>query len=175
MNYLNLLLALGGWMVATIQFLISFRETRRKQESELLEKTLGYFGDGPIKRSIGISLVQSIWARDAQHLSVIIPVLVAQLNYLLLEGQTESRVEERNLIRILDLLRFHLDKASDPRAERIEVLEALNAKLYALDRGVPMGATQLEVWYRDFGGDAVHWAVERENAQDARLNTSPPA
>lgn len=175
MNYLNLLLALGGWIVASIQFLFSFRETRRKQESELLEKTLGYFGDGPIKRSIGISLVQSIWTRDDQQLAVIIPVLVAQLNYLLLEGQTKSRVEERNLIRILNLLRCHINEASDPRTERIEVLEALNAKLYELDRGVPMVPAQLETWYHYFGGDAEHWAAERENAQDARLSTSQPA
>src|SRR5947208_3438368 len=98
MNYLNVFLALGGWIVAGIQFLVSIRETRRKQESELLERTLGYFGDGPIKRSIGISLVQSIWTRNDRQLPVILPVLITQLNHLLLEAQTESRVEERNLI-----------------------------------------------------------------------------
>jgi hypothetical protein len=172
MNYLNVLLALGGWIVAGTQFFVSLRETRRKQESELLERTLGYFGDGPIRRSIGISLVQSIWTRNDQQLTVIIPVLVAQLNYLLLEAQTESRVEERNLIRILDLLRGHIDKASDPGTERIEVLEALNAKLYDLNRGVPMVPTQLKGWYRSFGGNAEHWAAESEKAEEARLSTS---
>jgi hypothetical protein len=173
MNYLNVLLALGGWIVAGIQFLLSIRETRRKHEAELLEKTLGYFADGPVKRSIGISLVQSIWTKNERQLPVIIPVLVAQLNYLLLEAHTESRVEERNLIRILDLLRHYVDKSSDPQTERIEIMEALNAKLHALDRGVPATPYQLKLWYTSFGGDAEYFDAETDGAQPCASDRSP--
>lgn len=167
MNYLNLVLALGGWIVASIQFFLNVRETRRKHESDLLERTLGYFSGGPLQRSIGISLVQSIWTKNSQQMRVIVPVLVAQVNYLLLQSEKENRVEERNLIRIVFLLRDHVDSASDSRNERIEIMEALNAKLYSPDSGVRTTSTQLKLWYESFGGDSEYFAAEMEGAQQA--------
>jgi hypothetical protein len=50
-------LALAGWFFAITQFAFTYRETRNKNESELLEKTLNYFNQGAQARTIGISLV----------------------------------------------------------------------------------------------------------------------
>jgi len=172
MNYFNLILALGGWIVASIQFLLNIRETRRRHDSDLLERTLGYFANDPLQRSIGISLVQSIWTKDCERMRVIVPVLVAQVNHLLLQTQKENRVEERNLIRILDLLRHHIDRASDPQNERIEVMEAFNAKLYSPDCGVPATPGQLKLWYESFGGDGEYFAAEMEGAQQAEAGNA---
>ena len=52
----KVVLAFAGWLLAISQFIFNYREIRRKNDSELLEKTLGYFDKGSLSRSIAISL-----------------------------------------------------------------------------------------------------------------------
>ena len=51
MNNLNVLLALGAWIVAGVQFLVSIRETRRKHGA----LALGHIWTSDIRRSAAIS------------------------------------------------------------------------------------------------------------------------
>ncbi|WP_447965150.1 hypothetical protein [Nitrospira sp. Ecomares 2.1] len=60
----KLALAMGGWLLAFAQFSFTYKLTRKKNEDELLEKTLGYFERGTQARSIAISLVEGIWLKS---------------------------------------------------------------------------------------------------------------
>ena len=64
----KLALAIAGWLLAFTQFFFTYRLTKKKNEDELLEKTLGYFERGTQARSIAISLIEGIWLKNKKNL-----------------------------------------------------------------------------------------------------------
>ena len=79
-----------GWLLALAQFLAAIRKNRIQQENELLERTLNYFEKGAMGRSIGLSLIESIWIDRPKQLRIIIPVLIAQLLFLFFESEADG-------------------------------------------------------------------------------------
>ena len=104
-------LAIAGWVLAITQFMITHRETKNKNENDLLEKTLNSFGKGAQSRSIAISLVEGVWIKQNKNLDIILPVLISQAQFLL-SATDNPDAEERNLIRILFLIESEKRKAS---------------------------------------------------------------
>ncbi len=144
----KLALAFGGWVLAIGQFFFTYRETKRKNEVELLEKTLGYFERGTQARSIAISLVDGIWLKKKKYIGVILPVLISQVNFLLSEAD-EYAQESRNLIRLLTLVEKCLPMAIDVGSETAEISEAIiNGALS--EKGVTVSNQTLKLWHAKF-------------------------
>ena len=156
----KILLAVGGWIIALIQFILKYSETKDKNEAELLEKTLGYFERETQSRTIAISLTEGIWFKKKKNLDIILPVLISQITFLFTEA-TPSRQEERNLIRLLYLTQKCLPYAIDERNETIEIIETL---LHAgcKQNGILPYST-IRIWYIKFGGDSDFFDLECES------------
>ena len=157
------ILALGGWILALIQFVITHLEGKRKNDDELLEKTLSYFERGTQARSIGISLVEAVWLKNKKYLDVIVPVLVSQLIFLLTAAK-EYGQERRNLFRLLFLIDKCLPYASDPTNERAEISEAILSA--GLNPGnISINKMTLRSWYGTFNnGDTTFFDTETEGS-----------
>jgi hypothetical protein len=157
------IIGLLGWILALIQFIINFRENKRKNDDLLLEKTLGYFERGTISRSIGISLVDAMWFQRKKHLDVIVPVLISQAQYLFTEAEDYPN-ERRNLIRLLFLIEKCLPYSLAPHNENIEITEIiLNA---ATSPGkIKLADATLRIWFSKFNnGDTEWFDVEIKNS-----------
>ncbi len=155
----KILLAIGGWIIAVIQFILKYTETKDKNEAELLEKTLAYFERGVQSRSIAISLTEGIWFKKKKNLDIILPVLISQITFLLTEA-TPSRQEERNLIRLLNLTQQCLPYAGDIGNETAEITETL---LHAgcEQNGMLLYGT-IRRWYINFSDDSELFDMECE-------------
>lgn len=143
----KILLAFGGWLLAIFQFILNFKEAKRKNEAELLEKTLGYFERGILARSIGISLVEGVWLERKKNIPVILPVLVSQATFLLSNADPHEP-ERRNTVRLLYLIEKCLPHSDNSEFERAEVLEAL-LRGSQLENCIFSPIT-LKAWYKRF-------------------------
>ncbi len=159
----KIFLATAGWLLAIAQFVFSHRETRTKNEYELLEKTLGYFERGAQSRAIAISLVEGVWVKRQKNLEIILPVLISQASYLLTDVDNPY-VEERNLIRILYLIEKCLPFANDPLTESIEISNALFRGAQT-EGGVNLSNQTLKHWFGRFNSGSVEqWEAEIESS-----------
>lgn len=156
-------LAIAGWGLAIIQFTFTHRETKSKNEADLLEKTLNYFGKGPQQRAIAISLTEGIWLQQKKNLDIILPVLISQALFILTATDNPDP-EERNLIRILFLIEKCLPYATNKGTESAEISEALFCGAQ-VDTGVNLGNSTLKHWFSKFNsGDTEMWEAEIENS-----------
>ncbi len=125
-NILALLIASGGWIVVTIQTLLSYWERRKTHNDSILLKATEYFTGGTQKRSIGISLIEGMIKSNKKYFDVVIPLLANQFVYLLLQSETKSPIhEERNLVRIFFLLSGMI--SSNEKKYRDDIHEVLDA------------------------------------------------
>jgi hypothetical protein len=157
----KILLAVVGWGLAIWKFTVTHLQTKSKNEADLLEKTLNYFGKGPQQRAIAISLTEGIWYKQKKNLDIILPVLISQALFLLTDTDKPAS-EKRNLIRILSLIEKCMPYASDTHNEKAEISEALfsGAKV---ETGVNLGNICLGRWYEKFNlGDKETWLAETE-------------
>ena len=140
--------ALSGWALALIQFGFTYRESKKKNEAELLEKTLSYFERGTQARSIAISLVEGIWVKRKKNLDVFAPVVISQIIFLLTSAENFAQ-EERNLIRLLYLAEKCIPHSINPNHEWAEISEALIES--ARNPGkLSLSKTTLRHWYAKF-------------------------
>ena len=161
----KIILAFAGWFFAITQFVFTYRETRDKNESELLEKTLNYFNQGAQARTIGISLVEGVWLKKQKNLDIILPVLISQVLYLLTEAK-DSAQESRNVIRLLHLIEKALPHANHYGNELAEISEALmwGAQVES-DSDIGVTGVSLRSWFARFNnGHTEMWDVEIERS-----------
>lgn len=153
------ILGIAGWVLALLQFVLSFRENKRKNEDELLEKTLGYFERGTVSRSMGISLVDGIWFQKKKHLDVIVPVLISQAEFLLTDADDFAN-ERSNLIRLLYLIEKCLPYSADPKKESIEISNIILGAALSPPK-IKYEKTALRHWFSKFNnGDTEMFDVE---------------
>lgn len=156
-------LAIAGWVLAITQFIFSFRETKLKNENELLEKTLNYFGKGAQSRAIAISLTEGVWIKQEKNLDIILPVLISQAHFLL-TATDNPEPEERNLIRIFYLIEKCLPYASDVGSEKAEISHALFAGAQT-ETGVCLANGTLKHWFGKFNSGCTEmWEAEIESS-----------
>jgi hypothetical protein len=161
MNTLSWFAALGGWFVALVQFFFSYRERRIQHAEDYLERTLKYLIGGPHQRAVGLSLIESVWLPKKKWLDVIVPVMVSQFIHIMLEADKGALAqEERNLVRLMFLLRQCLPLSRDQHQEAAELMECILRKLDYED-GVPVTPQALRLWYEGFGGDPAYFDAER--------------
>lgn len=154
-EFVAIVVAIGGWGMALIQYYLGYRERREQREEQLLAQTLGYFDGKTQRRSIGISLVEGLWAPKMKKMDILVPVLLNQTIYLLLSSNSVDSIhEERNLIRLLILLKRCVPHTSNPSEYYPEIHEALLRKDPEENgKGIPLARPTLRLWYKDFGGD----------------------
>lgn len=156
-------LAIAGWALAIAQFVFTYKETRSKNENDLLEKTLNYFGKGAQSRAIAVSLTEGVWFKQKKNLDIILPVLISQAHFLL-TATDNPEPEERNLIRILFLIEKCLPYASDICSETAEISEALFCGAQTKG-GVNLSNATLKHWFAKFNsGSTEMWEIEIENS-----------
>lgn len=90
-NILTLIIAIGGWGIIILQILIGYWERSNFHNDEILLNILGYFTDDAQKRSTGISLVKGLIKTNKKYHLVIVPLLVNQLVYLLLQYECKTK------------------------------------------------------------------------------------
>ncbi|WP_028316805.1 hypothetical protein [Desulfatibacillum aliphaticivorans] len=146
-------IAIAGWLTAIVTFYFNYRLSIKKNEDELLEKTLSYFLKGALARSIGISLVEGIWFKRKVNLEIILPVLVGQATFLLTEAD-EYSPDSKNLIRLLRLIEKCLPYASNRINEVSEILDTLILATRS-EKGVPISKEVLKLWYSKFNNGKV--------------------
>lgn len=160
------IIAVSGWLLALAQFIFTHLENRKKNDAELLEKTLGYFERGTQARSIGISLVEGIWLKRKKNLDVIVPVLVSQITFLPKDAEDFAQ-ESRNLFRLLFLLEKCLPYASNPANESAEVSDALLSAAVSPGK-IKLPKTTLRLWWEKFNdGNSEIFAAEVENSNSS--------
>lgn len=160
MNALPWIVAIGGWLVALLQFFFSYRERRIQHAEDYLERTLKYLIGGPHQRAIGLSLLESVWLHKKERLNVITPVLVSQFIHVMLEAdQASLEQEERNAVRMMFLLRECLPYSRDEHHEKAEVMECIMKKASHQD-GILITPQTLRLWYETLGGNIAYFDAE---------------
>jgi len=150
-NLVTILISAGGWGVAVVTLVIGYFERRAAREEERLAKTLDYFDGGSQRRSIGISMIEGVWLRNAKYHSVLVPVIANQIVYLLLSSDSHDAHNERNLVRLFMLF------ASIPKIQerycdrRNDVCDALLRKYEGERKGIPIAPQTLRLWARELG------------------------
>lgn len=149
----KLLVAFGGWFLAATQFILTYKETKNRNQSELLEKTLGYFERDSKARAIGISLVKAIWFKQKINLDVIIPVLISQVSYLLHEPEPKEQ-DKNDFYRLQSLIYDCLPYSADRDEETRRIADIL---LKAGRNGNSLGIkkSSLRCWFERYRGDTV--------------------
>lgn len=121
---IEIAIGLLGWILALIQFILNYFENKKKNDDELLEKTLSYFEKGMISRPIAISLIEAVWFKKKKYIDIIVPVLISQITFLLTDAENYHQ-EERNLIRLLYLLNKCLPYSSNHDYELHEISDQI--------------------------------------------------
>ena len=150
------ILASGGWIVAIVTLLLGYRERRQSREEERLAQTLEYFGGGSQRRSIGIALIEGLWASNSRHHNVIVPLIANQIVYLLLSTTSIDAHNERNLVRL-----FMIFKSIPMLRERYhlavgDVSNAIYQKQHGAKKGIPLSSATLDIWMKVLGGDELN-------------------
>ena len=158
-DILAVIAAAGGWVVAIITLVFGYLERKSAREEDLLTKTIAYFDGGGQRRSIGVSLLEGVWIDRASYHKVIVPLVANQIVYLLLSSESVDAHNERNLVRLIMLLRKvpHLQHSFSDRWT--DVCDAIYQKVCAIDegdksrKGIPISRATLRLWSKELGHD----------------------
>ena len=150
MDILTLIIAAGGWIVALGLAILSYIERQQNRNDELLLKTTEYFRGDAQERNIGISLIEGLIKSKKNQHRVIIPLLVNQFIYLLIQAKDKSANDERNLVRIFFLLNELIhSNPSEFHFEKCEILDAIGRRIdedYPEESALSISNTTLKMW-----------------------------
>jgi hypothetical protein len=149
---ITVIVAAGGWVVAILQAVFGFFERKKKQNDEILLKTVEYFIGGTQKRSVGISLIEGLIKQKKSYDEIVVPLLANQFVYLLLSSDTESAIHgERNLVRIYILFKSIIESHKSKHwHSRNEVLDAIQRRLENEEKSTINIASQtLNIWQKE--------------------------
>ena len=147
------LIAGGGWLVAILTVAIGYIERRESREEESFGKTLAYFDGGSQRRSIGIAFIEGVWGKKKRYRDVIVPLVANQIVYLLLSSESHDAHNERNLVRLVEILRSVPRLREDYRDRWQDVCDAIYRKHDGESKGIPVTQQTLKCWADDFGFD----------------------
>ena len=147
-NILLLIIAIGGWSVAIIQFIVSLVERYFQRKRELLLTAFSYFTGGSQKRSIGISIIEGLWTKKEKYSEFLVPLLSNQIVYVLLHSkQGNSRHEFHNYLRMIGLIMKVKNIKSKYYDSYGEIRNALDLKLESKEnRGIEVTSITIKAW-----------------------------
>lgn len=142
--------AVGGWLVAGILAVTAYLERRGEQRHKVLLQALEYLTGGSQKRSVGIALIEGLWEKDFPYLRSLLPALINQAVYLLLETESrEGRHQFHNWLRIMDLI-LRAPRVPALFEQYTEISHALFLHIEAeqpLSRGIEMTKETAQIWF----------------------------
>jgi hypothetical protein len=139
--------------VAVITLVFGYLERRSAREEERLAKTMDYFDGGSQRRSIGISMIEGVWVKNPRYHSVLVPLIANQIVYLLLSTDSHDAHNERNLTRLVMLLKG-IPNLKEQYFERWgDVCDAIPRKYDGEMKGIPVSQPTLKLWAKGFGHD----------------------
>jgi len=152
-DLIALVAAVGGWIVAIVTLAFGYLERKASREEDLLGKTLAYFDGGSQRRSIGISLLEGIWISQTRDLSSHCPAHRHQIVYLLHSTESHDAHNERNLVRLVLLLRQIPNLQANYHDRWGDVCDALLQKYEdnESEKGIPVSKPTLKLWSKGFG------------------------
>ena len=153
-DFLTFALGAAGWVVAVVTLVMGYMERQSAREQDRLGKTLDYFDGGSQRRSIGISMLEGVWLQNRRYHSVLVPLVANQIVYLLLSTDSHDAHNERNLVRLVMILRSIPDLRLKYRDRWGDVCDAIDRKLNGEAKGIPIAETTLREWatsLRDLG------------------------
>ena len=150
-DLLNLALAGGGWLIALLTILLGYRERKSAREEERLGKTLDYFTGGSQRRSIGISLLEGVWASNPRFRGVLVPLIANQIVYLLLSSESHDAHNERNLTRLV-MIFTAIPAIKELYGDRWgDVCDAISRKYGGETKGIAIPKSTLMFWAKNLG------------------------
>jgi len=153
-DILTAALGAAGWIVAVITLVMGYRERKSAREEERLSKTLDYFDGGSQRRSIGISLIEGVWLKNPRYHSVLVPLVANQIVYLLLSTESRDAHNERNLVRLVMILKAIPNLKQNYFDKWADVCDAINRKHGAGEpKGIPISEPTLKRWAEALGGE----------------------
>ena len=150
-DIVNAIVAAGGWCVAIVTLAIGYLERRSAREEDRLGKTLDYFGGGSQKRSIGISLLEGVWAKNPRYFSILVPLVANQIVYLLLSTESHDAHNERNLVRLVAILKSVPQLREKYHDRWADVCDAIHKKYEGVPKGIPVSKPTLKLWATGLG------------------------
>jgi len=137
--------------VAIVTLIIGYVERRQAREEERLAETLGYFSGGSQPRSIGIALIEGLWVNKPRHHDVIVPLVANQIVFLLLSTEMLDAHNERNLVRLIMILKSIPNLKDKYHGPWGEVADAIYRKLEGGKKGIPVSSVTLKMWMKALG------------------------
>jgi hypothetical protein len=152
-DLLNIVVAAGGWLVATLTLVLGYFERKSAREEDLLATTLAYFDGGSQRRSIGVSLLEGVWIHKPSSHKIIVPLIANQIVYLLLSSDSHDAHNVRNLVRLVMLLREVPNLQANSHDRWVDVCDAIYQKYEYNDeeKGIPIAKPTLKLWAKGFG------------------------
>jgi hypothetical protein len=157
-DLINAGVAAGGWIVAIVTLVLGFFERRAAHEEDRLSKTLDYFDGGSQRRSIGISLIEGLWLNKPRYRDIIVPLISNQVVYLLLSSDSHDAHNERNLVRLVMILKKIPDFRMKYHDRWGDVGDAIYRKYQGEIKGIPVADSTLQLWAKALG----HNTLEKE-------------
>lgn len=104
-NVISILVATSSSLVAIVLAITGYLERRAHKTEETLLRALEHLTGGSQKRSVGIALIEGLWHKGEPYHRAVLPALVNQAVYLLLETKSGSgRHQFHSWSRIMDLI-----------------------------------------------------------------------
>lgn len=121
--------AISSSAVAIVLVLSNLIERRSERKRETMIKALEHLTGGTQKRSVGIALIEGLWYDGHPFDRAIMPALVSQAVYLLLETEGGShRHEIFNWLRIMELI-LRVPAKAEYHNLYCEIADALLARI----------------------------------------------
>ncbi len=147
--------ALIGASVAIVQKVIDYKERKETRAESLLLKALEYLPGSELERSIGISILEGLYAQDKPNYPITIPAITSQAVYLLLHSPNRSsRTDFHNWIRLMDLLPDSNWLDNHYFTCYGEITNAFMIKIEKdYNEGIDMNEETILIWAKKYGFD----------------------
>jgi hypothetical protein len=145
-DIITVVLGAGGWLVAAGTLVTGYLERKSAREQDRLGKTLDYFDGGSQRRSIGISMLEGVWLNNRRYHSVLVPLVANQIVYLLLSTDSHDAHNERNLVRLVMILKGILNLKERHHERWADVCDAIYRKYEGESKGIPIAKPTLALW-----------------------------
>jgi hypothetical protein len=136
--------------VAIVLAVTGYLERRGHKREDTLLRALEHLTGGSQKRSVGIALIEGLWHNGHPYHRAVLPALVNQAVYLLLETESSGRHQFHSWLRIMELI---LRVPSEPQLHEhfCELAEALNERATnggKRERGLEITSATAKAWLK---------------------------
>jgi len=165
-----LIAAVSSSAVAIVLAVTGLVERRSDRKRETMLKALENLTGGPQKRSVGIALIEGLWYDGHPFDRALMPGLVNQAVYLLLETESGDRRHEiHNWLRIMALI-FRVPPRKEFRDLYCELADALFRRSDEEEemppRGLAIAPGTAKRWHQRLASHVSQWVLTAKDLDD---------